>query len=161
MKKSEVLLNVENLANLDTSGLSGVKMSYAIIKNVKTLEEESKSINESLKYPQDFLDMQEDLREIFKDHALKDDKGEFIIKEDQYQLDPIKIDDYQEAVKEKRDNSKAIIEEAKVIESEFNKFLEEDSCLSDSIVKIKLDDLPKDVTPSQMAVLSFMIEELL
>ena len=145
---------------LEIAGLTGVRLSYAITSNAKSLGEEAKRIQDALKYPKAYEELREKYKDLYKEHALKDEKGEFIIQDNKYVLDPEKEEAYNTLVEAEQKASKAIIEEAQAVEEEYNKFLEKESEVTSKIVTVKLEDLPESITPNQMSALSFMIEEL-
>ena len=158
MKNVEVLENAERIALIDLSGLSGVKLSYAIAQNAKALGEEALAIQGKLEYPKEYLELKEKYRKHFKAHALKDENGEYIIEEGKYRLDPEKEDDYKELIESENPENQPILEKVQKIEEEYNTFLENNSNVT--IQTVKLDELPDSINPTQMTALSFMIEEL-
>lgn len=158
MKNVEVLENAERMALIDLAGLSGVKLSYAIAQNAKALGEEALAIQGKLKYPEDYLKLKEKYRELFKKHALKDEKGEFVIEDGKYVIDPEKEKTYKELIESENPENQPILERVQKIEEEYNKFLEDDSSIS--VQTVKLDELPESINPTQMAALSFMVDEL-
>jgi hypothetical protein len=157
MKNVEVLENAERIALIDLAGLSGVKLSYAIAQNAKSLGEEALAIQGKLKYPKEYLELKEKYRDYFKKHALKDEKGEYIIEEGKYRLDPEKEEDYKELIESENPENQPILEKVQKIEEEYNTFLENNSSVT--IQTVKLDELPDSINPSQMTALSFMIDE--
>jgi hypothetical protein len=160
MKNAEVVGRAEVLALLDIAGLSGVRLSYAITHNAKVLAEEAKKIKDALKYPEDFLKMREEYTEIFKEHAKKNSKGELIVEDNKWILDPEKAEKYNEIVKTKLVENKEIVDKAKLVEEEYEMFLNQEAVLPTNLVTLKLEALPETITPAQMSALSFMVEEL-
>jgi len=160
MKNAEVLGKLEDLTMLEMAGLAGVKLSYALTCNAKLIGEEANKIKGALKYPKAYEELREKYRKLFQEHAKKDQKGNLIVQDNKYVLDPEKKDAYDKLVAEEEKASKAIIEEAQAVEEEYKNFLQEEATLSGKIVTIKLEHLPETITPAQMAALSFMIEEL-
>tara|TARA_R110002126_G_scaffold1738_5_gene10466 strand:+ start:7359 stop:7844 length:486 start_codon:yes stop_codon:yes gene_type:complete len=157
MKNVEVLGNAEALKKLDLTGIAGIKLSYAIISNARALEAEAKNITESIKYPQEYTDLKEKGREQFKEHALVDDKGELVIEDNKYVIDPEKAKAYDTLITAVDAENKGLLEKVQAIEEEYNTFLEEDSTFK--VVAVKLSDLPEKITPVQMATISFMVKE--
>jgi len=157
MKNVEVLENAERMSLVDLAGLAGVKLSYAIAQNAKALGEEALAIQGKLQYPEDYLKLKEKYRELFKEHALKDEKGEFVIEDGKYVIDPEKEKAYKELIESKNPENQPILEKVQKIEAEYNKFLENDSSIS--VQTVKLDELPESINPTQMAALSFMVDE--
>lgn len=160
MKNREVLGTAEQLAMLEIAGLTGVKLSYAITSNAKALGEEAKKIRGALKYPKAYEELKEKYRELYQAHSLKDEKGNLVVQDNKYVLDPAKKEDYDKLVKAEQEASKSIIEEAQAVEEEYNKFLDEESEFTGKLITVKLEHLPESITPNQMAALSFMVEEL-
>lgn len=157
MKNVEVLENAERIALIDLAGLTGVKLSYAITQNAKTLGEEALAIQSKLEYPEEYIKMKDEYREHFKAHALKDTDGKFVIEEGKYKLDSEKAEDYQKLIQSKNSENQPILEKAQKVEEEYNKFLESKSSVT--IQTVKLEELPNTINPTQMAALSFMIDE--
>tara|TARA_R100001463_G_scaffold84592_1_gene139323 strand:+ start:328 stop:810 length:483 start_codon:yes stop_codon:yes gene_type:complete len=157
MKNVEVLENAERIALIDLSGLSGVKLSYAIAQNAKALGEEALAIQGKLEYPKEYLELKEKYRKHFKAHALKDESGEYVIEEGKYLLDPEKEDDYKKLIESENPENQPILEKVQKIEEEYNTFLENNSNVT--IQTVKLDELPDTINPTQMTALSFMIDE--
>lgn len=157
MKNVEVLGSAENIALVDMAGLSGVKLSYAIAKNAKSLGEEALTIKGALKYPEDYIKMKEEYREHFKAHALKGADGNLVIEEGKYKLDLEKEEEYKKLIQSKNSENQPILEKAQKIEEDYNNFLKEDSNIT--VETVTLEDLPETITPSQISALSFMIAE--
>tara|TARA_R110002012_G_scaffold83250_1_gene209639 strand:+ start:241 stop:741 length:501 start_codon:yes stop_codon:yes gene_type:complete len=163
MKNVEVLMTAKSLSEIDVTGISGVKLSYAIISNSKVLGEESKNIEESKKYPEEYQKIEEEMRDLFMANALSDKKGNPIVENDTYSLDPEKVKEYNSKVKEIQDSpeNKELFDKIALIDKDYLKFLEEESPLKeDKLITVTLDQLPEDITVNQMSVLSFMIKEL-
>ena len=158
MKNVEVLENAERMALIDLAGLTGVKLSYAIAQNAKTLGEEALAIQGKLEYPKEYLELKEKYRKHFIEHALKDENGEYVIEEGKYKLDPKKKEDYQKLIDSETPENQPILEKVQKIEEEYNAFLENNSNVT--IQTVKLDELPDTINPTQMTALSFMIDEL-
>lgn len=158
MKNVEVLENAERMALIDLAGLTGVKLSYAIAQNAKTLGEEALAIQGKLEYPEEYLKLKEKYRKHFKAHALKDENGEYIIEDGKYRLDPEKEDDYKKLIESENPENQPILEKVQKIEEEYNTFLGNNSNVA--IQTVKLNELPDSINPTQMTALAFMIEEL-
>lgn len=158
MKNVEVLGINLALSELKSDGLYGVKFSHALIKNIETFQKEAKNIAESLVYPEGFLKYTEEMEKVFKEHALKDEKGELVIKENKYQVDPSKREAFKKIQEEKSKAYSKVIEEAKKAEEAYNNALDDEKNIN--IRSVKLEELPETITPEQMNVLSFMIEDI-
>ena len=157
MKNLEVLRNSERIALLDMAGLAGIKLSYAVAQNAKTLGEASLVIKSKLNYPEEYIKMRDEYREHFKAHALKDTDGKFVIEEGKYKLDLEKEEEYKKLIQSKNSENQLILEKAQKIEEEYNLFLEEDSNVK--LETVKLEDFSESINPVQMDALSFMVDE--
>ena len=157
MKNIEVLGNAECIALLDMAGLTGVKLSYAIAQNAKTLGEEAVLIQGKLKYPENYLKMKDEYRDNFKNFALRDNDGNIVIEDGKYRLDPNKEEEYKKSIESKNSENQVILEEVQKIEEEYNKLLEEHSNVT--VKTVELNDLPETVNPTQISALSFMIND--
>tara|TARA_R110000823_G_scaffold252924_7_gene375469 strand:- start:959 stop:1441 length:483 start_codon:yes stop_codon:yes gene_type:complete len=155
MRNVEVLENAENIALVNMAGLSGVKLSYAVTENAKTLGEEAPLIRNKLVYPQEYLKMRENFRNLFKKYALVDELGNLVVEEDLYVIDPKKELEYKKLIESKHSENQPILNKVQKIEEDYNRFLNEESNLT--IKTVTLDDLPETVNPDQMKALFFMI----
>jgi len=156
-KKKDLLDLFENLQKL--SKLKGVKFSYAMAKNAVIVEREIVAIKESLKPSDEFNKYEEERIELAKKHSEKDEKGkskttldgkrEVFVMEDK-----IKFDKEFEKLKAKH---KEVLDKRKKQIEEYNEFL--DTKADIEFFKIKLSEVPEDISVEQMQGIQLLIED--
>jgi len=152
--KQELLslyLNLNKLGNL-----KGVKFSYGVSKNLALLSPEIESLNKVQEMSEEFKKFEEKRVELIKDYSKKDESGKDIIENNSYVvLDQKKWDKVFDKLKE--DNKEVVKKREKQIE-EYLELLKTESDIK--LYKIKLADIPEDITTIQMnSIISIIIEE--
>ncbi len=145
MKRSE-LFNLYNKLQGLRHHSDNKKFSYALIKNIKTIESDINKLNEIIKPDNDFIQFEQERIGICHSHAIKDENEEPILNGDEFQienmeqfnlaLEPIKIK-YQDVLS----NRQQQIEK-------YNSLL--DNEINMELVKIGPDDLPDTITPNEI-----------
>ena len=157
LKKKNLLDLFENLQKL--SNLKGVKFSYAIARNVVIVRREVEAIEESLKPFDEFVEYEKERIELAKKHSEKDEKGNpktatenkrqiFVMK------DKSKFDKEFEKFKAKH---KVTLDKRQKQIDEYNEFLETETDIE--FFKIKLNDVPEDISVEQMQGIQLLIED--
>lgn len=128
MKNKEIIQLANGIQHCGS--LKGVKLSYAIIKNSKTLQREMESINTAI----------ENLK---KQHAEKDKKGDPIIKTEKDEKgNPIQLYDIKDMASFNKDYKELMNLEVEI-----------------SFHKVKREDLPEDINALQMETIIEFLEE--
>lgn len=137
-------------------GLVGVIFGYALNKNLEIMRPEIEALQKAITPSEKFIEYDKKRVEIVKKHALKDEKGDFIVNASGYDVgDNISIveeeikplnEEYAKAIKDREDQIK-----------EYNKLIKEDSSIK--LYKVKLENLPKDITGEQQKAIFPIIEE--
>lgn len=155
--------NVLELHNvlLGLKGLKGIKFNYAISKNKALLDAEVKSIHSALDMSDEYKAFEEKRIELAKEYAKRDDTNtpleernpqtgqtKFIMKDQQA---------FDVAFKVLSDENKELVDARKKQIEDFNLFLDKENELS--LYKIKLEEIPEDITTEQMVGIYPLIEE--
>jgi hypothetical protein len=156
--KNWELLNLYQVLS-SASDLRGVKFSYFVVKNLGLLEREIKNLSESVKASKEYAEFEDKRIDLAKKHAEKNEKGEPKTKEENGKnvFDIKNIDKFNkefDALKKKY--SKALDEREKQIK-EYNELIEQDNDIT--LHKIKLDDIPENISVAQMKGIEYLIEK--
>ena len=167
MKNGEILRLLDNNGNLADSRLlkgltvvghlKGVKFSYGIAKNKKLVESEIENLQKSIEQSTEFKEFENKRTELCEEYAEKDEKGtfktinnEYVIPEDKKEEFNIRLDAYREQHKE------AIEDRAKQVVA-FKEIEKEESTVE--FYKIKLSDVPEDISAEEMQGINELITE--
>ena len=151
--KAEMIQLYQALNKL--GNLSGVKFAYAVSKNINLIEPEIKSLEKSLEASDEFKKFEEKRMALVEKFAKKNEKGEKIVKDNQYEIDNQKEFD-EEFENLKVENKEVYDARQKQIE-EYNDLLQSESTVE--LHKINLSDVPSNITVAQMASISSLVEE--
>lgn len=145
MKRSELFDLYNKLQGLRYHS-DNKKFSYALIKNIKSIESDINELNQIIKPNEDFLQFEKERISVCRSHAIKDENGEPILNGDEFQienmeqfnadLEPMKVK-YQDVLSERQ----------KQIE-EYNSLLDEE--IQEDLIKVGPDDLPDGITPNEI-----------
>ncbi len=153
MKNIEILSLNFTLSNIN---LKGVKFSYAVAKNLTILKPEVEAITKANEISKDFEAYDNARVEIARKYAKKDEKGEPEVKDGSYVLNGDKENFEKEIAKLQKTHEKAIKEREKQVK-DFKELLEKETTIA--LHKIKLTDIPEDITSQQMSAIYPIIEE--
>lgn len=153
MTNSKIIETYNALSQL--KGLKGVKFNYALLRNTGKLELEVK-ILEKMTEPMDKFKAFEQARiELAKEHSKKDENGEPVTENNHFVIeDKISFDKAFETLKE---THKEAIDEREKQMKEFEDLLQKENEVD--LYKVKLSEIPDDITTEQMAALVNLIEE--
>lgn len=153
MKKQDALNLFQGLNTL--AGLKGVKFSYAVAKNINILKGEVESLEKSITPSEEFSEYDKKRIELAKKYAELDESGELkskdfkIIFTDEAgfkkALAPL-LEEYKDALAKRDEQMK-----------EYAELLKEESDVQ--LHKLKIEDVPEDISTEQMYVLYPIIEE--
>lgn len=160
MKKEQLFTMYKTINGL--AGLRGVKFAYAMLKNKNTIEVEIKTIRESLlKLEGKFLETEKDFLDkkkvLLEKYSLKDKEGNSVIVRSEYQINPTKKEEFETKVIKLKKNFSELMDEIDRVNSENDKLLKEESDLK--LHKIKLEDVPKELSMAQLEPIMELIEE--
>jgi hypothetical protein len=146
----DLYINLNKLGNL-----KGVKFAYGVSKNVGLLKAEIDSLDKASAPTEEYQKFDAERLEIVKKFAKKDDKGEPIIKDNNYEMASQKeFDTAFDALKVEHKE----VWEARVKQlEEYSELLKTDSAVV--LYKIALSEVPTDITVTQMYSISALVEE--
>lgn len=152
MKNKEILKLYTTLSKIN---LPGVKFAYCVAKNMNILKPEVISLEEAKKPTKDFLEYDAKRVDIVKKYAKKDEKGKFIIENQEYLLDD--QDAFEEEFKALMEDNETILKARELQMNEFYDLLEKETDIK--LFKIALSDVPQGITTYQMQDIMDIIEE--
>lgn len=136
---------LESVANLP-----GVKFAYAVAKNLDRIRRELKVLQEVMRPFPNFLEFDKKRIELCKKHAKKDDKGEFCVENDHFQLKDSKK--FEIAFKKLKKEHKNAINDREKQEKEYESLTNEECSIDFSMTSES--SLPEGITAAQ--ILSIM-----
>lgn len=156
--KNKELLNLDG-ALKSVGNLEGVRFAYAVSRNIARLKPEIESLHSSIKPSEEFNNFDKARVELAEKHADKDEAGKPVIIKgkngEEYEIkDKKKFEKELEALK--KEHKVAIDGRDKQIE-DFNKMLEDE--IEFDAYTIKIEDVPKNITPQQMTGILGIIED--
>jgi hypothetical protein len=148
--------NINLYATLTKLGkFAGVKFAYAVAKNISLLKPEYEALVKAVEPSDDFKKFEIERVELAKYYAKKNEAGEPISKDGKYELEDEKVFEFAfEALKE---THKLAIDARHTQIKEQEELLKEESTVV--LYKVKLEEVPKDITAEQMSGLLEIIEE--
>lgn len=145
MKRSELFDLYNRLQGLRYHS-DNKKFSYALIKNIKTIESEINRLNEIIKPTEDFLQFEQERIAICRSHAIKDENGEPILNGDEFQIEDMsKFNSDLEPMKMKYQD---VLHKRQQQIEKYNSLLDEQ--VEVELIKIGPDDLPDSITPNEI-----------
>jgi len=145
MKRSELFDLYNKLQGLRYHS-DNKKFSYALIKNIKSIEGDINKLNEIIKPNEDFLKFEQKRISVCQAHAIKDENGEPILNGDEFQIEDMeKFNADLEPMKAKYQST--LSERQKQIE-EYNSLLDEE--INVDLTLVGPDDLPDGITPNEI-----------
>ena len=153
MKNKEVITLSNQLSTL--SGLKGVALSVAIVKNKKLLDAEKDALTEGVKATEKYNEYDTKRIELAQKHAQKDEDGKPKVEGNTFVMEDMEafnkeLDVLREEYKEELDARDKQIEE-------FNELLEKESSVE--LVQVTKEDLPEDITVAQMEIISSFLKD--
>ena len=153
MKRKEVINLYRNLNSL--GALKGVKFSYGVSKNMNLLKSEVESIEKAITASEEFIVYDKARVQLAKEFAEKNEKGEPIVKGQEYVIRDEKK--FEKELKKLQEEHKEVLEARKQQIDDYAKLLEEE--IEVKVHKIKLEDVPADISTQQMNGIVSIIEE--
>lgn len=135
--------------------LVGVIFGYAVNKNISIIKPEIEALQKVATPAKEFLEFDQKRIDIVKKYAKKDDKGDFIVKDNQYDVGENRelVEQEVEALKEE---NRVVIDARDKQINEYNTLLEEE--VKVDLYKVKLESVPKDITAAQMASIFLIVD---
>lgn len=147
----ELYINLKKLGNL-----KGVKFAYGISRNVALLKPEIESLDKAQAPTEEYQKFDSLRLEIVKRFAKKDEKGEPIVKDNNYEMEnQATFDSAFDALKfEHKEVWDARLKQL----DEYNELLKSESSVV--LYKIALNDVPGDINVTQMYSINTIVEDL-
>jgi hypothetical protein len=158
--KRENVLGVFGIMNVLAEEKTTAKGAYAIAKNKKIAETEVKALQEAqqkVTVPEKFQEYEEKRLDLCEEVADKDEEGKSIKINNgqQFAISPENQDIFNEKLKVLREEYKEAIEAKDKVEKDFFDLLAEE--IEIDFHKVKIDDLPDNITASQIEALDEII----
>lgn len=140
---------------LSVLNLKGVKFAYAVGKNLEIIKSEVNALMKSQEASKEYQEFDKQRIELASEMSNKDEKGNPIIENNNYQIqDLIKFKKALDILKGK--HKKAVDAREKQVK-EFEELLQEKTKVK--LHKIKLAEVPDDISTQQMASIMVIIQE--
>lgn len=137
--------------------LKGVKFAYARAKNKKLVLAELELLKDVLKDSDKFIEYDKKRIELCEEHCTKDKKGKPVIKNGKYE-GLTKNKEFDKKVEKLNEKFKEVIEQKKKNAEEYKALL--DGEVDIPLHKIKIEDVPEDITGAQLESISLILEEI-
>jgi len=151
--RKEVLRLAQGLKSV--SNYPGAKFSYAISKNSRKLEVEIECLKEAQKPSEGFSKYETERIELCKEMAKKDESGNPLTTNNSFDIDDIPT--FDKKMKELNKKFKTDLEEREKQIKEVESLLSGE--VSIELHKVSVDDLPENITATQLSSIDEMIVE--
>ncbi|PKQ69402.1 hypothetical protein BZG01_00240 [Labilibaculum manganireducens] len=155
MKKQDLFRLQQGLQQV--ANLRGVKFAYAVAKNIRKVNAECEDIQQGIKASDDWEELEKQQREINMYHCKKDESGNPIPDSNgQFIIPQERKDDHKKEMETlKEANAEAYTAREKQI-IDYNKSMSDE--IEFSLHTIKEEDLPAEITASQLDGIFEMVE---
>lgn len=153
MKKREARQLFINLRTLGE--LKGVKFAYGITKNINKLKPEIEALDKALEPTKEFQEFDKKRVELVKKHSRVDENGKPILKEDN-NYDVVNMGLFEKEFEELKKENQEVWDARLAQIEEFNKLLDEE--INIEFYKIKLENVPENISTAQMSIITELIE---
>ena len=137
--------------------LKGIKFAYGISKNRKIVDAEIENIQTSVAVSEGFAEFEKMRTDLCKEYAEKDEKGEFKEIKGEYVIPADKKEEFEIRLNAYREQHKEAIEEREKQVADFREFEKAESTVE--FYKIKLSDVPEDISAEELGGINELIEE--
>lgn len=154
------------LALNNLTGMKGVKFAYGVSKNLAKLKGHAEAMDKAKEVSEEFMNYENARIEIVEKHAEKDERGRAVktsftddrgIAREEYFVKDEKA--LEKAVDPLKKKNKKVIEDRDTQLKDFNKLLKEEATEVPEFHKIKLSEVPAEITTDQMHGIMAIIEE--
>ena len=153
MTKGEILNLFKSLNQL--GALKGVKFAYGVSKNLNILKPEIESLEKANEASDKFKEFEKARIDLIKEHCKKDDKGKEVIENNEYVVEDKK--EWEKAFNKLKKEHQGSVDEREKQIKDYMELLKTDSKVD--LYKIKLSDVPNEITTMQMNSIINVIEE--
>ncbi|RKE02300.1 hypothetical protein [Marinifilum flexuosum] len=155
MKKGEVLQLEQALQAV--GNLRGVKFAYAVSKNMRTVKNECDDIRKSIEPSKEWQEVEKQQREINLEYCKKDNEGSPVPSaQGQFIILPEHKDAHKKKMDALKEEKKELFEIREKQIEDYNKSLDDE--VEIKLHKINQDDIPEDITASQLEGIFDMVE---
>lgn len=120
--------------------------SYALIKNIKAIEQDINKLNEVIKPTEEFLQFEQERLAICQSHSIKDDNGDPLLNGDEFQIE--NIEKFNEDLIPLKTKYQDMLNYRQEQIEKYNSLLDQE--IEMELVKIGPDDLPDTITPNEI-----------
>ncbi len=145
MKRSE-LFNLYNKLQGLRSYNDNKRFSYALIKNIKIIQEEIEKLNEIIKPNDEFLKFEDERIQICNSHCVKDENGEPDLDGDEFKI--IDKDKFDESLKPLKEKHNTTLNQRQQQIEKYNSMLDDN--IEIELSKVGPDDLPDNITSNEL-----------
>lgn len=145
MKRSQ-FFNLYNKLQGVKYHTDSVKFSYALIKNIKTIELEIQKLNESIIPSDDFLKFEQERIQVCQDHTQKDENGDPIVIDNEFQIE--NQEEFNIALLPIKEKYGRILQLRQNQIDAYNRMLDEK--IEMDLILVGVDELPKEMTPNEL-----------
>jgi len=150
------LLNISQvLSELAQSNNENVKFKYAIAKNNKIIEQEVTLLNEMQKPSAAVQGFEQKRQMLCMENCIKKEDGSPDIKDNQFQIEPEKKEEFDAKMKELYDSNKEILDAEQAQHKAFYDILSEEVDIP--FYTISVDNVSGDLTQQQVNILTDFI----
>jgi hypothetical protein len=153
MKNKDLIALAQTLNQV--SDLKGKDFAYGVFKNKSLIEQEIKIFEQLRKAPHpDFQNYENERNIVCINYSKKDDNGNPIITNNAYQIED--MNGFNADMAELQIKYKEVLDDMTAARKEYEDFLEKESTIQ--LIKVKIENVPNDVTANLLSQLQFMIE---
>lgn len=150
----DLLILQQGLKNVSELCGDNVRFSYAIAKNDKLIATEIESLNKSIQATPEFQKYDEARIELVKKFSKKNAEGEAEIVNNQFVIEDLKL--WEKEFKKFNKDYTEILAKREEQVAQYNKLLEEKTEIK--LHMINENDLPRTITPQQLASILTIVE---
>ncbi len=159
-KRNIELIQLYNTLH-SVGNLKGVRFAYAVSKNIHKIKPHIESLQDSVKPSEEFQKYDKERLELAEKHAKKNKDGQpnkiTDLDNNTQSYDIENEEKFQKELKKLQSKYKDALEEREKQIEKYKELLQEEADVE--LYKIKVEDLPEDITPQQMTNLFMIIDD--
>lgn len=137
------------------SDRKGVRFAYIVVKNKKILDDELEILRKSIEPSENFSEFEQKRVELCETHAKKDENGQSILDGGNYVIETKEV--FDKEMTKLREEFKDTLDERIKQQEDYEKLLQQETDVE--LKKIKFEELPNDITASELEQIKELIEE--
>lgn len=150
MKKSEIILLYKSIINIFNKNFPGAKFSYCLKRNIDLLLPEVEAIDKAKLSSPEYMEYEQKRIDLVKNYAQKDENGEPIVKDNEFQGVDFNNPDFVEKY------SKLNKEYEKPLK-EINELMDQESDVQ--LYKLNINDVPNELESLELNKIYSIISE--